>query len=58
LANITSLEHSRKHLRLTYNEGTRSNQQKIKLSMLEDLDREEFVRDLNLELCKYNTSLT
>lgn len=57
LANITSLEQTGKQLRLTYNEGPRSNKQKIKLSLLEDLDREEFVRDLNSELCEYNPNL-
>jgi len=52
LANITSLEQTGKKLRLTYNEGSRSMKQKIKLSMLEDLDREEFLRDLNSALSK------
>ena len=57
LANITSIEETGKKLRLTYNEGPRSNRQKIKLSVLGGPDREEFVRDLHSELCKYNPSL-
>jgi len=57
IANITSLEQTGKQLRLTYNEGSLSNKQKIKLSVLEDLAREEFVRDLHSELCKYNPNL-
>jgi len=52
LANITSLEQTGKQLRLTFNEGSRSMNQKIKLSMLKDLDREEFVRDLHAVLSK------
>ena len=57
LANITSLEQTKTKLRLTYDEGPWSNKQKIKLSVLEDLDRDEFLRDLHLELGKYNASL-
>ncbi|SPF32481.1 conserved hypothetical protein [Candidatus Desulfosporosinus infrequens] len=52
LANITSSEQTGKKLRLTYNEGSRLMNQKVKLSILKDLDREEFLRDLHSELSK------
>lgn len=52
LANITSSEETGKKLRLIYNEGSRSMNYKIKLSMLKDMDREEFLRDLHSELSK------
>ena len=57
IGNITSLEQTGKKLRLTYNEGPLSKNQKIKLAILNDLDREEFLRDLHLQLGKYNPSL-
>jgi len=45
LKDITSLVQSEKQLKLAYNEGTTTKQQKIALAMLKDIDKEEFLED-------------
>lgn len=47
IENITSVNQSGKHLLLTYVQGSATKKQKIVLSMLNRLDKQEFINDIH-----------